>query len=489
MVILAIFLLFQASMTAINVYFYSKDLEYILPLPIKPREILLSKFNTLLVIVYIGEIVLGFIPLLIYGLMVAHSFLYFISMIIVLMIFPLLIVIVTSLLTTILMKIFNFIKNKNVMQFVVTIILLLGIFALENTSMNNFSYNTEELYKIENVQEKEELAVKTYEEFGKNYVIVNPSISILNNTNGFGGSLLELLKLVLYNVLAMGVFILIGSKLYLSIILSSISKTKGKQKEVGKIKTKSLKKGKAYIKKDIKMLFRKPTFFMQTIFPVIFILITIILIVSVFIPMIDNAIQNDKNIQESLSQLSFNMEIACYILIVLQVLFSISNLSLTSISREGKDAIFIKYAPIDLYKQFIYKNVLQIILNVIVSAVVLGLLLYLIPDIGIVNTILIFIISIFTSLINSYTMLIIDLKRPNLNWNSEYEVVKSNDNKSFQYGFMIIMVLILLYIGNILKEIDIKIGLLIELGIFALAFIIYNVIVKKKINNLFNKIY
>lgn len=205
--------------------------------------------------------------------------------------------------------------------------------------------------------------------------------------------------------------------------------------------------------------------------------------------MIDNAIQNDKNIQESLSQLSFNMEMTCYILIALQVLFSMSNLSLTSISREGKEAIFIKYAPIDLYKQFIYKNVLQIILNVIVSAVVLGLLLYLIPDIGIINTILIFIISIFTSLINSYTMLIIDLRRPNLNWNSEYEVVKSNDNKSFQYGFMIIMVLILLYIGNILKEIDIKIGLLIELGIFALAFIIYNVIVKKKIDKLFNKIY
>lgn len=229
MVILAIFLLFQASMTAINVYFYSKDLEYILPLPIKPREILLAKFNTLLVIVYIGEIVLGFIPLLIYGLMVAHSFLYFVSMLVVLTIFPLLIVIVTSLLTTILMKIFNFIKNKNVMQFVVTIILLLGIFALENTSMNNFSYNTEELNKIENIEEQKELAENTYEEFGKNYIIVNPSINILNNTNGFGGSLLELLKLVLYNVIAMGVFIFVGSRLYLNIILSSISKTKGKK--------------------------------------------------------------------------------------------------------------------------------------------------------------------------------------------------------------------------------------------------------------------
>lgn len=476
-------------MTAINVYFYSKDLEYILPLPIKPRDILLAKFNILLVIVYIGEIVLGFIPLLIYGLMAAHSFLYFISMLVVLAIFPLLIVIVVSLVTTILMKVFNFIKNKNIMQLVVTIILLLGIFALENSSMNNLSYNTEKLNNIENVEEQKELVINTYEEFGKNYIVVNPSINILNNANGIGGSLLELLKLVIYNVLAMGVFILIGSKLYLSIILSSISKTKKKQRKIGKIKIENSKIGSAYIKKDFKMLFRRPTFFMQTIFPVIFILVTIILIVSVFIPLIDTTIQNNENIRESLAQLSFNMEIACYILIGLQVLFSISNLSLTSISREGKDAIFIKYAPIDLYKQFLYKNVLQIILNIIVSAVVLSLLLYLIPGIGILNTVLIFIISIFTSLINSYTMLIVDLRRPNLNWNSEYEVVKSNDNKSFQYGFMIIMVLVLLYIGNILKDINIKIGLLIEIGIFALLFIIYNIIVKKKIDKLFDKIY
>ena len=130
-----------------------------------------------------------------------------------------------------------------------------------------------------------------------------------------------------------------------------------------------------------------------------------------------------------------------------------------------------------------------LILNLIISIVVLGLLLYLMPDIGLLNIALIFIISIFTSLINSYTMLIVDLKRPNLNWNSEYEVIKGSNNKSFQYGFMIIMVLILLYIGKILEGLDIKTALLIEIGIFALIFIIYDRIVKRKIDKLFDKIY
>ncbi len=52
-------------------------------------------------------------------------------------------------------------------------------------------------------------------------------------------------------------------------------------------------------------------------------------------------------------------------------MFSISNISLTAISREGKNAIFSKYIPLDLYKQFLYKNVLQTILNIIVSIIVL----------------------------------------------------------------------------------------------------------------------
>ena len=489
MVILAIFLLFQASMTAISVFFYSKDLEYILPLPISTKEILLSKFNTLLLIVYIGEFVLGFIPLFIYGLMVANSIIYFFIMLVVLIIFPVLIVIVSSIFTMLLMKIFSFIKNKNMAQFLVTIVLLLGIFVLENTSMDNFSYDIEELNNIENVQMKEEKVEETFKTFGKNYIVVNPSISILSNENGFLESFIEVLKLLLYNIFAMLIFVIIGRIIYLDIILSSISKTGKKIKEIKRLKVKKLNKGKSYIKKEIKMLFRRPTFFMQTVFPVIFILISAILIVSLLIPLIDNAIQSDENIKESLSKLTFNIEMACYVLIGLQVLFSISNLALTAISREGKDALFMKYIPIDLYKQFRYKNVLQIILNLIISIVVLGLLLYLMPDIGLLNIALIFIISIFTSLINSYTMLIVDLKRPNLNWNSEYEVIKGSNNKSFQYGFMIIMVLILLYIGKILEGLDIKTALLIEIGIFALIFIIYDRIVKRKIDKLFDKIY
>ena len=51
-VILNIIMIFQVSLASINVYFFSKDLELVLPLPISTRELLIAKFNTILINLY-----------------------------------------------------------------------------------------------------------------------------------------------------------------------------------------------------------------------------------------------------------------------------------------------------------------------------------------------------------------------------------------------------------------------------------------------------
>ena len=88
-------------------------------------------------------------------------------------------------------------------------------------------------------------------------------------------------------------------------------------------------------------LFKNTTFFIQTVFPIIIILVTIILIGSVIIPIVDTAIQNDDNIKNSLASLTINTEVLGIILCISQVIFSISSLSVTAISREGREAILI----------------------------------------------------------------------------------------------------------------------------------------------------
>ena len=82
-----------------------------------------------------------------------------------------------------------------------------------------------------------------------------------------------------------------------------------------------------------------------------------------------------------------------------------------------------KYLPISVYKQFIYKNVPQIIINIISSSSILCAIYFSIPSIGIKYTLCILALSVIFTIINSFILSIIDLYMPKLEWNSEYEVL------------------------------------------------------------------
>ncbi|MCI8759937.1 MAG: hypothetical protein HFJ34_02235 [Clostridia bacterium] len=482
--LLAIFLLFQTILVCANIFFFSKDIEKVLHMPIKPIELLLAKFNTLLSMLYVSEIVFGMVPLTLFGLLTNVHFAFYFWEIIILMIFPVFLALCISTIMLMLMRFSRFIKNKDIFQLVITIIMIMLLCILEAKLLNS-------VFKIQN--EEQALQEVNYfsekiEEIGKNFLIINPSINILSNPSNIT-TILYIIKLIFYNVIGGIIFIAIGRITYLKDILKSmISYSNKKKKEIDikkDIKFYSIRK--TYIKKEFKMLIREPIFFMQCVFPIIFILITSIILIFVFLPIVIEVMQ-DETIQSEIQGLSFNTEAVSIILIILQVLFSISNISLTAISREGKNAIFMKYVPVELYKQFIYKNIPQIVLNFWVSIIVLGLIWYLIPSINIAYLWMVLIIATFINFINSYLMLIVDLRRPNLNWDTEYSVVKKSDNKFFQYAFMIINVLFLMYIANILEELNIVTALIVEIIIFIIIFVGIDRCVKKWQGKLFNKI-
>ena len=76
--VLSIIVMFQAILVCTNIFYFSKDLEYILPLPIKPKELLISKFIALIYKIYIFEIIFGGIPIIVYGIYTNASILLYI---------------------------------------------------------------------------------------------------------------------------------------------------------------------------------------------------------------------------------------------------------------------------------------------------------------------------------------------------------------------------------------------------------------------------
>ena len=117
--IFATIMIFQLIIITVNILFYSKDLEYIVPLPIKPYELLISKLITIIVIMYLLEVLFLVIPLFIFGIFIVGTVNYFITGIISLLIFPILYVLIIGLICSILMNFSKIIKNQNILQMLI----------------------------------------------------------------------------------------------------------------------------------------------------------------------------------------------------------------------------------------------------------------------------------------------------------------------------------------------------------------------------------
>lgn len=64
--IVAIVLVFQTILVCANIFFFSKDMEKVLPMPIRPIELLFAKFNTLLSMLYATEGIVALLPFALY---------------------------------------------------------------------------------------------------------------------------------------------------------------------------------------------------------------------------------------------------------------------------------------------------------------------------------------------------------------------------------------------------------------------------------------
>ena len=488
--ILTVLIIFQTILVCTNIFYFSKDIEFILPLPIKSEELLIAKFCTLVCTLYISEIIFGIIPISMYGILTNATFLFFIYEFLIFATFPIFLAIGVSIIMMFVMKISKFIKNKDLFQVIITLLLLIVMFLIEYKCIGSIFLD----YNQSDITTEQQQIIERIEEFNnrikisnKYFLVVNPSIKILEK-NDFK-SILELIKIILIDIISFGIFIFIGKITYLKDILKNTAYLKNNKNKKINLYKKSKKKniGKSYMIKEFKSLFRNPMFFMQCVYPVLIFLVTIIIMSVILVPKLEELFNNEEFIK-SIGSLSFDLSVVYLILGGIQILFMMSITSLTAISREGKQAIVMKYLPISYYKQFIYKGIPQIFINMISIIVILSLVFICIPSINVLTKIIMFILAILLNIINSYSMLIVDLIRPKLEWDTEYEVFKQNNNKIFQYAFSVIIIILLMYFNNIFKDVEINTALMITALILLILIILILFIVKKIENKLLNKI-
>ena len=492
--VLATIFMFQAILICTNVFFFSKDLEYILPLPIKPIELLIAKFNNVISITYGMEALFLAPPLMIFGIIAAKSIIYYLTMILVLIIFPILLIIVICIIMLFIMQLTRFIKNKDIFQILIVLILSFIMTTAEtylfksifNDNIINVEINEND--QIEAAKLNNQILNDKLDRLNNYFIVVNPCISLLTNLDIIN-IVIQILRLILIIIPTFFIFIFLGKILYLKNLLKNIAyinKNKNKKKLI-KNKYKKNKIKKSYIKNELKKIIKNPTFFTQCVFRYLFIILILLFIINLLLPATLENFQEEDLINK-MGIDNFALQCMCIVIGIIQIIFTLGNLSITAISRDGKDATVMKYIPVPLYKQFIWKNIPQILINMIAITGTVVVFAINIQNISILYYFAVILIAMILNIINSFLMVVVDLKKPNLDWITETSPLKDNGNKLYQYVTTILIILLLIYFVRIFEDVTIKISIpSIIIILFVILFFI-NICIKKNIEKIFKKI-
>ena len=467
--------LFRTLFSAVNVLYFSKDLEYLLPLPINPSKILMAKWNVLVISNYIIEIFIVLPALILYGIMLDQGVLYYLYVALVFVLLPVIPVILISFLMSILMRFTKFIKNKDFVQYLTVAITLLIVIGVQ------FIGTGEQITEAEVY----EMLTKTngvVEYMSKAFSTITVSLKALINSENLSG----LINIVILFVVTVIFYILLAkfsSKMYIKSATSSLSNGI-KRKENLKISGyKQNSKVGSYIKKEFLNLIRNPIFCMQCILPPI--LFPFIFAIPIYLEISKDEVATSEFMQVANSFLPSPAMLGI-VLAILGFIFMFNFISATAVSRDSENAVLMKTFPVSLKVQTMYKILPAIIMNIFPILFVL-VVLKLMLEISYIYLGIIAILGMLVNFLVNYIGIIIDLKNPKLNWSSEYTVVKQNMN--IFYLMVVVLIEVGILVLSAFKFSNIYLYLTISIVFLLVQIGIVNIYVSKNENKLYKDIH
>lgn len=495
--LLQILVMFETVLLVISVLYFSDDIENYLCLPISSRKLLFTKFSVMLSIIFGSEIIIALPVIFMYGVRTLASAWFYPLAIIVLVSVSIFLSTIVSIVMIFVMRIFRFIKNKylyrNVIILLMTFIIFIPLANVISVTMNNMEVVEEKVYdeqidssNTEAIEELQSIA-KVIKGANKYFIVTELAVNSLTEINY--KSIIYVLEIIGLDLLALAIFFTIGKFTYIKDILWNLSIFDMKKNKKISLKKdcKVRNKRYSYLRNEINGIVKNPTYFMHYIYNLFVLLISIILIVIMIFPIVVQVLKDTAG-EDIFKELTFGFGEFSFIIGIIQVIFTLSSISLTAMSRYGKSAIFFKYIPIKLKTQFKLKNTPELFINTIIICAILGTIKYLIPAIQNVYILLMFIVAMLLNIINSNILLFLDLARPSLNYENEVTVIKQNDNKLFQYILTVVSCIIIWYLKKVTENLSLNISILIEICIFMLVVIGMEVFINKRSNRLFRKI-
>ncbi|MEQ8153988.1 MAG: hypothetical protein ABRQ25_03700 [Clostridiaceae bacterium] len=424
-----------------SIFYFSQDVEWLLPLPVKASHIVIGKFLSIVLYEYIFLICI--IPgVIVYGIVSGSGLLYYLSAIIVLLSLPVVPIAYGTIISFLLMRFTNLSKHKDGFKVIagfMGIFFALGINFLIQRMGNNFHVDNAE--SIQAVLGQGSI----FDRMTTIFFNVKFSTYCLTES-GTAKGFINLILLILITSSIVVLVYKLADTLYIrgAVGLSQSSSRKsilsGKQKESFVKENSQLT---ALIKREIKILLRTPSYVINCIS-------TLILPIIIFIiPFIGSGAEGIRKLNELVSGSKDSPHIIIGIYIGLMAFMVSSNsIASTAVSREGKEMAATKYMPVLPKTRLLAKVYMAVGLSNVTNIIfALALLMF---KVNIETIIGAFLMGELIIVLVSILGVLIDTYSPKLDWDNEQQAVKNNFNIMKTIGGMLILSVIslLLYIGG-----------------------------------------
>ncbi|MGN0495256.1 MAG: hypothetical protein ACI4GW_03435 [Lachnospiraceae bacterium] len=424
--VICIFTVIFGISIVFNEFFFSNDIEYLLPWPLRAYQIVAAKFTATFYNENIMQFILVLSCIIGYGIGSKMGIFNWILSVIGVITLPILPLAYCGILSLIVMGFTRIIRNKDIIQrisviliFALVLILVGSIGFLQNMDIDTY---------VETLASGDQTFFNVMN-------IVFPNVPLFVKTFS-EGSLLALLEYIIINAVAVAVLLLLAEGLYFKGVIgltSSPSAKKTKSLDYLLNHTRQHSQSYAYFLKELRILLRTPVFFTNCI--------AINFIWPIFAYAMYKLQSNPISLQQ-LQEAYARMDIRIQLIFLLGIIgvsvivSALNSLSSNSISREGKHFSFMKYIPVPYETQWNVKVFIGVLFPI------LGVWIYFIPfcilvKVPVIHIFMYLFLSLMSVTFVSFMGIYIDSIQPKLIWDDELSALRENYNTFFSMAISI----------------------------------------------------
>lgn len=461
-ILLCVFTFIFSFNVILNELYFTGDIENLLPLPLKPREIVGAKIASIFCAESLVQLLVIFFSVIGFFFALGLSFKNFLLGIIGMITLPMIPIIYCSIISLLIMSFTRFIKNKETIRKVglVFVLAVLMLFVYFLGALQNFDL---ELY-IEGFVNGDQTFLHVMRGILPH---INLFIDILVT-----GSIRSLLLYILVNIGFIVVLLVLADVCYFKGVVGLSSKDTESKKSSSNIlnNIKVENPTNSYFKKEIFTLFRTSSYFLNCILINFIWPIFVYVICKLKFP--DLTLSKLKNLVTSTDNNTLII-IFMFVIGVSILLPALNSIASSSFSREGKNFYFMKYIPMD-YSSQVYVKLLVSFIIAFIGVNVFSLIFYLVIGLKVSTAFIFLIISFLAILFICSLGIIIDSINPKLVWDDELNALRENSNNFIVMGISIFMFIVLAGLCYLLYK---SFGLALAFTSILLILILLNAIV------------